>query len=403
LISRAAASRAVDFDPVWEDGVPDPKITYFPVGNGDCSLIELSDKTQILIDCNITEDSRDHDEPARYDVHAHFVKFGKRLNGRIPHVDAFILTHSDQDHCRGFDTTFYTGDPASYSDRHLNSGLILIDELWFTRRIFAPHEGRLSLPALAFRREARRRIDLHKKRAATGNLPGNRIRIIGYSDNPDYRGLEHLVTVPGNFIDVIDAKKKADFRFFVHAPFKLETDSKWSERNDTSVVLQARFKIGDVENACLALFGGDAGAAIWSKILQRSNKATLRWDLFLAPHHCSWSFFSELPYKDNKVPADESLEMLKMGVGQSRVICSCKPIRDDDDNPPHHPAKLLYVKQVGADRFHVTSETPNQKSPQPLVFEMSASGPVRVESASASAIVSSAAIQQVVKTPQTYG
>jgi hypothetical protein len=32
----------------------DPRITYFPVGNGDCSLITLSDNTQILIDCNTT-------------------------------------------------------------------------------------------------------------------------------------------------------------------------------------------------------------------------------------------------------------------------------------------------------------------------------------------------------------
>src|SRR5437762_9341727 len=59
------------------------------------------------------------------------------------------------------------------------------------------------------------------------------------------------------------------------------------------------------------LFGGDAGAAIWSKILRRSDKDTLQWDLFLAPHHCSWSFFSELPYKENKIPADDSLEILK--------------------------------------------------------------------------------------------
>ncbi len=211
----------------------DPRITYFPVGNGDCSLIQLSDNTHVLIDCNITDDSRDGNEPTRYDVHAHLVKFGKKLT-QIPHVDAFILTHSDEDHCRGFDTTFHTGDPSSYSKRHLKSNLILIDELWFTRRIFAPHEGKLSLAALSFRREAQRRIDLHKRGVAACNMPGNRVRIVGYSDNPDYRGLKHLVTVPGNFIDVIDGKKKTDFRLFVHAPFRLETDSKWSERNDTS-------------------------------------------------------------------------------------------------------------------------------------------------------------------------
>jgi hypothetical protein len=383
--------------------MPDPRIMYFPVSNGDCTLVALSDNTHILIDCNITEDSRDKDEASRYDVHQHLLKFGKKLNGRIPHVDAFILTHSDEDHCRGFETTFYTGDPAKHADRHLRDGLLLIDELWFSRRIFSPHEGKLSPSATAFRKEAQRRIQLHRSRSPDGDKPGNRIRIIGYSDNPDYKGLDHLVTVPGNFIDVIDGKRKSDFRFFVHAPFRLETDSKWSERNDTSVVLQARFNIGGVESACLAIFGGDAGAGIWSKILQQSQKATLEWDLFLAPHHCSWSFFSELPHSENKVPASDSLEILKRGVGNPRVISSCKPIRDDDDNPPHHAAKLLYIKAVGVDRFHVTSETPNDRSPLPLVFEMSAQGPVRIESRAASVIASLGAIQQVARTPQTYG
>jgi hypothetical protein len=231
----------------------DARITYFPVANGDCSLITLSDGCQIMIDCNFTEDSRDPDEPARYNVHEHLLKFGKKLDAKIPHVDAFILTHSDLDHCRGFETTFYTGDPAKYRDADLKNGLLLIDEIWFTRRIFSPHEGDLSTSAEAFRREAKRRIALHKAKSADCDKPGNRIRIIGYSDNPDYKGLDHLVTGPGNYIDIIDGKPKKDFRFFVHAPFKLETDAKWSERNDTSVVLQATFDVGRAKAATVLM------------------------------------------------------------------------------------------------------------------------------------------------------
>jgi hypothetical protein len=113
------------------------------------------------------------------------------------------------------------------------------------------------------------------------------------------------VITPGNYIDVVDRKQKKDFRFFVHAPFRKEVDSKLAERNDTSVVLQACFDVGGTERAGLAMFGGDAGAAIWSKILELSEDETLEYALFLAPHHCSWSFFSDLPYKDNKVPAKD--------------------------------------------------------------------------------------------------
>ncbi len=201
----------------------DPRITYFPVGNGDCSLIQLSDNTHVLIDCNITDDSRDGNEPTRYDVHAHLVKFGKKLT-QIPHVDAFILTHSDEDHCRGFDTTFHTGDPSSYSKRHLKSNLILIDELWFTRRIFAPHEGKLSLAALSFRREAQRRIDLHKRqmeraqRHQLRKLPSNARMLSGGARGVEPRPLKcHQVLFPSR--QVIRRSKNLQDRKFENSRF----------------------------------------------------------------------------------------------------------------------------------------------------------------------------------------
>jgi len=52
----------------------DPSITYFPVGNGDTTLVRLSDETSIIIDCNITKDSEDEDDEKRYDVHSHLLK-----------------------------------------------------------------------------------------------------------------------------------------------------------------------------------------------------------------------------------------------------------------------------------------------------------------------------------------
>jgi phosphoribosyl 1,2-cyclic phosphodiesterase len=112
----------------------DHTITHFPVGNGDCSRIRLTDGTQIVIDCNFTEASQREDDPTRYDVHSHLLREAKRLPGNVPHVDAFILTHADMDHCRGFAERFYTGDPARYDQRDQRRGRLLIDELWFTRR-----------------------------------------------------------------------------------------------------------------------------------------------------------------------------------------------------------------------------------------------------------------------------
>jgi hypothetical protein len=379
----------------------DPRITYFPVGNGDCSLITLSDNTQIIVDCNTTEEASDESDPSRYDVHQHLLDFGKKLNGKIPHVDVFILTHADQDHCRGFNNMFYTGDPAKYTVKHSKEDLILIDELWFTHRIFATHEGEPSKWAKAFRKEAQRRIDLHLATSPARNDAGNRIRVVGHSNNPAYKGLDDLVVTPGNYIDVIDQKEKRDFRFFVHAPFRKEVDSKLAERNDTSVVLQACFDVGKTQHAGLAMFGGDAGAAIWSKILELSKDATLQFDLFLAPHHCSWTFFSELPYKENKVAAKDSLKILDKALDGARVIASCKPIKPDDDNPPHHAAKVEYVRAVGKDNLISLAEIGNPKRPLPTTFEMSESGPVLLDPKDVGYVDD--AVKKVASTPQTYG
>jgi hypothetical protein len=379
----------------------DPRITFFPVGNGDCSLITLSDNTQIIIDCNTTAEASDEDDPSRYDVHQHLLDFGKKLNGKIPHVDVFILTHADQDHCRGFDTMFYTGDPAKYTLKHSKEDMILIDELWFTHRIFATHEGELSTWAEAFRKEAQRRINLHLANSPKRHEAGNRIRVVGHSNNPAYRGLSDLVVTPGNYINVIDRKAKADFRFFVHAPFRKEVDSKLAERNDTSVVLQACFDVGGTQNAGLAIFGGDAGAPIWSKILELSDDETLQFDLFLAPHHCSWTFFSDAPYKYNKIPANDSLAILGKALQGAHIIASCKPIKDDDDNPPHYAAKLEYVNAVGKANLISLAETGDETLPLPTTFEMSENGPVLLDPKDVGYV--DTVVMQVASTPQTYG
>jgi hypothetical protein len=134
----------------------DPSITYLPVGNGDTSTSRLSDGTNVLIDCNITSDSRDGALKTRYDVHAHLLKELRKDGEGVPHADAFVLTHADDDHCCGFKDTFYTGDPAKYGDSHKKQGMILIDELWFSPRIFSPHEE-LADSAKAFLKEAKRR------------------------------------------------------------------------------------------------------------------------------------------------------------------------------------------------------------------------------------------------------
>jgi hypothetical protein len=372
-------------------------ITYFPVGNGDTSLVRLKDGTSILIDVCISTDDED-----KYDVHGHLIGELRSEEG-VPHLDAFILTHPDQDHIRGWSTYFYSGDPSNYSKSDKKEGRIVADEVWFAPRIFAPHEKELCQEARDFRKEVNRRIELFRKGSQASSLPGNRFRVAGFTDNPDLKGLEAFMTVPGNVTSKINTSLKNDFEIFVHAPTKKQSDAKWAERNDTSIVLQLRFKVGGDSKAVLAMFSGDAHCGIWSNIIEKSKTSDLEFDLFLAPHHCSWTFFSEEP-SENQNPDDGIVDFLSTKKREGAiVICSCKPIKDDDDNPPHYIAYEKYKEIFGDEHVLCTMEEPNEENPEPLYFTMSENGPVKDDYPKKGQVASSAALSATITTPRTYG
>jgi hypothetical protein len=60
------------------------------------------------------------------------------------------------------------------------------------------------------------------------------------------------------------------------------------------------------------------------------------------------------------------------------IVASCKPIKADDDNPPHERAKREYIDILDndANRFFCTDEYWNQKEVA-LEFEVKSSGVVR--------------------------
>ncbi|MDA8187506.1 MAG: hypothetical protein M0T85_05135 [Dehalococcoidales bacterium] len=381
----------------------DPSITYYPVGNGDTGLITLGDGTTIVIDVNATEACKDKEDKTHYDVpEALRNEAHKDADGRLHH-DTFVLSHPDQDHVCGFTGVFYTGDPAKYADSDKADGKIIIDELWHAPRIFAPvEEKNLCEEAKAFKAEADRRMKLHKAKAKGYSSAGNRIRVIGYTDNPDLKGLDDVTTVPGSVLNLINGVIREGFEFFVHGPFKKDTDAEWGKRNDTSVVLQARFTVEKVERAALAIFGGDAECGVWEEIVDRSNDESLQWDLLLAPHHCSWSALSEEPSEDGK-PSKKVLKFLDKRRKGAVVVASCKPIKDDDDNPPHHRAAELYREKVDKENFYCTMEHPSEQEPRPIHFRMTRNGPQKKSYGKADEVAAAVVWKKTVETPKGYG
>lgn len=91
------------------------KVTFFPVGNSDMTLVTLFDEKNILIDVNIRSAADDPDDDT-CDVASELRKRIKTNELGRPYVDVFVLSHPDQDHCSGLQNHFHLGKPEDYKD-----------------------------------------------------------------------------------------------------------------------------------------------------------------------------------------------------------------------------------------------------------------------------------------------
>lgn len=352
------------------------KIKFYPVDNADTTLIKLSDLTTVIIDCQIREGEKNSDEVEIYNVKKDLLKEIQKDSKNNPFIDLFILSHPHKDHCLGFEKNFYSGSPDDYDKDNRENDEIIIGELWVTQIVFS---NDICEEATAIRKEAKRRKKLYEENPSESNKHGNRLRVIGYNDKDST--VEGLHYVPGNLVNKINGKTKDLLSLFIHAPFKsdLVTGKADKDHNSTSIVVQTIFrteKAGDVR--AKAIFGGDSDHYIWEKILEKSeknnNEDKLEWDLFLAPHHCSWSFFNDTPYNKNKEPKDYSLKFLDYKLDNANIIASSIKVIDNDNNPPHFQAKEYYEKKVGKNNFRNTAVNKSEKAPEPLVYIIDSNG-----------------------------
>ncbi len=135
-------------------------ISFFPVNNGDMTLIKLDDKTTILIDINIRQVAEDDDDPACNvvkELRDLLVKDGKER----PFVDVFLLSHPDEDHCRGLQNHFHLGSLNDYVDKPPEDEdlKIVIGEMWSSPLVFrrASKNHTLCDDAKAFNKGEQRR------------------------------------------------------------------------------------------------------------------------------------------------------------------------------------------------------------------------------------------------------
>lgn len=362
-------------------------ITFFPVGNGDMTLICLGDKagTRILIDCNIRAAADDPKDKTR-DVAKDLRERLKRDSNGRPYVDVFLSTHPDQDHCRGIRNHFHLGAPADYDDdkKPDNEKRIMIGEMWSSPMVFrrAGVEHKLCDDAKAFNKEAKRRVALAREKKCSGIDDGNRILILGEDEDGKTDDILAIVVKVDADITKVNGTTSKVFKARLLAPMpKSEKDEEEEEyrKNHSSVILNMELA-EDEQRKTIKNFlnGGDAEVLIWEKLWAKHKKApgVLAYDLLQTPHHCSWHSISndsrsELGSKAKVSPdAKSALSQIHK---EGRIVASSSAIKDDDCDPPCHAAKVEYesIAKGASGEFLCTGSHPTEESPAPLEFTVS--------------------------------
>lgn len=356
------------------------KITFFPVDNGDMTLIRLanSEAASLLIDCKIRSSADDPDDTTP-DVAKALRNRLKTDDNNRPYVDAMLLTHPDEDHCLGLKNHFWLGPLSDYSDdnKPQNEKRIVIRQIWSSPMVFrrASKNHTLCDDAKAFNAEARRRVEENrKKRFSVGD--GDKILVLGEDENGKTDDLSPILVKAGEQFTGINQSASDFLTSLLIAPVGKQDDETEESlsKNDSSVIINFRIKNSSYGTSISKfLAGGDAGVAIWERIADEFSVTDLEYDLLLAPHHCSWRSLSYDSWSEKRGDAKVSQKARK-ALSQARygafIVSSSKPIFDDDNDPPCIRAKREYREILGTSGvFKCTGEEPNKSRPAPLEFE----------------------------------
>lgn len=355
------------------------KLNFFPVGNGDMTLIETESGKTILVDINIRAAADDPDDETP-DVAAKLRDRLKRdAEGRL-YVDGFLLSHPDQDHCAGLRNHFHLGSPDEWSK---DDDKILIREMWSSPMVFRRKVKRCD-DAEAFNTEAKRRV---RKFQAVGSAvtDGDRILILGEDENGNTEGLEDILIRVDETFSRVNGIDDDSFSAYLLAPLPKDEDEEAEEKlskNKSSTILQFTLSGEGYADKCRYLTSGDAEVAIWEKLWNKheDDPDCLTYDVLLTPHHCSWHSLSYDSWGDMGEDAEvcqTAREALSQGRSGALLIASSNPVKDDKNDPPCIRAKREYedIANDFSGEFKCVGELPSESNPDVLEIEVTKNGP----------------------------
>jgi hypothetical protein len=361
------------------------KISFFPVDNGDMTLIVLDSGLTILIDINIRCSADDPKQPDVPDVLSQLKnKLGRDAQGR-KYVDVFVLTHPDKDHCSGLVKHFHLGAPSTYSKA---DDKIFMREIWSSPMVFRRASKELSLcsDAEAWWAEARRRVKVYKDYGLSAMKEGDRIQIMGEDENGKTNELGEILVKVDEEVSKVNGTTDSSMTARLLGPLpKFDDESKEDSlaKNRSSIILNFALKVGGITR-CQFLTGGDAEVEVWENLWQNHKyKDWLKYHVLQTPHHCSWHSLSHDSWSEQgekaKVSWDARNALAQAHPG-ALLIASCKEISANDSDPPCIRAKREYeaIASEKRGRFLCTAD-----SSEPLELVVESSG-VRKDSAAPS-------------------
>ena len=353
-------------------------ISFFPVGNGDMTLIKLESGRTILVDIKICGGA-DDPEDATPDV-AKMLRdrLTRDASGRL-FVDAFLLSHPDDDHCAGLRNHFHLGPPSEWSK---TDDKIFIRELWSSPMVFRRASKHMTLvdDAKAFNAEARRRVQ--RFRASGGQVSdGDRILVLGEDEHGKTDDLSAILVQAGAVFSRINGQTDSTVAIRLLAPRPKSEDAQEEDRrvkNHSSTIMQLSVMGGGVAAAGRFLTGGDAEVAIWESLWEtyKNNTDALSYNLLQTPHHCSWhslSYDSWSEYREGAEISGGARNALSQSLTGATIVASCNAIVDDDNDPPSFGAKREYEKIAGDANGHFVC-TGDDSPEDPLEFEVGRDG-----------------------------
>lgn len=374
-------------------------VTFYPVGNGDTSLIETKNGKLILMDFYQTTNSTDPNKP-EFDVDA--ALRAKLKAADRDYFDVVAFTHADRDHISGSTAFFHL----EHAKKYQGDDRIFIKELWVPAAMLLKIEDDNSEAEefILWRREARHRLKNKTGIKVFSKPEGLRDLITSWEMPAD--SLAEFIIDAGTVLDTFTLQHDG-IEFFVHSPWMQRCDESDADikrvRNAAALVFNVRFDAQGQIYDYLAI--GDATASVLEEIVtitERKNRSDrLQWDLLNIPHHCSYLALADIGNKSTITtePIATVKQLLSMGKKGSYMICSSaafKPSKAAEAaiHPPHIQARRTYeayLQAVGGEAFLVTGEHGDLKQPVPVVVQIQKSGlSVKAVSETASAAVMTA-------------